>query len=84
MLLINHDAGHMLKFVVTVGQLCKRLLQKHKTVPFTRVNVAALVSTLIERLGHHDSNFPFDPLMLCTKENHEGIKSFLCRIVVIH
>ena len=26
-----------------VGQFCKRLLQKHETVPFTRVNVAALV-----------------------------------------
>ena len=43
MLLINHDACHMLKFFLTVGQFCKRLLQKHETVPFTRVNVAALV-----------------------------------------
>ena len=43
MLLINHNAGHLLKFVQSVGQFCKRLLQKHKTVPFTRVNVTALV-----------------------------------------
>ena len=43
MLLINHNAGHVLKFVQLVGQFCKHLLQKHKTVLFTRVNVTALV-----------------------------------------
>ena len=40
MLLINHDANHMLKFVLTVGQFCKLLLQKHETVQFIRVKVA--------------------------------------------
>ena len=28
-----------------VGQFCKRLLQKHETVPFTRVTMAALAQT---------------------------------------
>ena len=42
MLLINHSAGQVLKFVLTEGQFCICLLQKHETVPFTRVNVEAL------------------------------------------
>ena len=35
----------MLKFVYTVGHFCKRLLHKHETLPFTRVNVEALNAT---------------------------------------
>ena len=34
------------KVCVNSGQYCKRLLQKHKTVPFTHVNVAALCRSL--------------------------------------
>ena len=33
------------KVHVNGNQFCKRLLQKHETVPFTRVNVAALIFT---------------------------------------
>ena len=32
----------MLKFVKMVGHFCKRLLHKHETLSFTRVNVEAL------------------------------------------
>ena len=50
MLLINHDSGHVVKFVSMVGRFCKRLLQKHETVLFTRVNVAALLLKLFKKI----------------------------------
>ena len=48
MQLINHDAGHVLKFMQMVGRFCKRLLQKHKAEAFTHVKVAALVESIPE------------------------------------
>ena len=37
----------MVKFVfTTVGQFCKRLLQKHETVPLTHVKVVALILSI--------------------------------------
>ena len=48
MQLINNDA------IVCVNSkpICKCLLQKHETVPFTRVNVAALDTQLKMHEGH--------------------------------
>ena len=37
----------MLKFVLTVGHFCKRLLHKYEKLPFTRVNVEALSTNVL-------------------------------------
>ena len=65
--LTNHNAGHVVMFVKTVGQFCKRLLQKHETVPFTCVNVAALIGGghFAGHLGYRCRTKPvFKPVML--------------------
>ena len=51
--------SHTKVHVQTVGQFCKRLLQKHETVPFTRVNVAALPT--MWHLTCVDSDEPLQP-----------------------